>query len=66
MDQKLMVSFEVKKNDRTYALHIPSGAPLGEVYDSLHEMLMEVSKLSTKSAENAKRAEEVAIEPERV
>ena len=60
MNQSLMVTFEVKKNDRTYTLHVPSGAPLGEVYDSLHEMLMEVSKLSAKSAENAKRSEEVA------
>ena len=66
MDQKLMVHFEVSKNDRTYVLEVPSGAPLGEVYDSLHEMLMAVVDLSKKAAEDAKPAEPKEVQPELV
>lgn len=57
MDQKLLVCFEVKKNDRVYSLHVPSGAPLGEVYDSLHELLMKVTELAKQSAEQTKPAD---------
>ena len=67
MDQKLMVHFEVVKNDRVYRLEVASGAPLGELYDSLHEMLTAVLEMSKKANDNAKQAQpKEEIEPELV
>jgi len=54
MDQKLVCNFEVKKNDRVYSLHMPVGAPIGEAYDAVFEMLQEILELSKKAVENAK------------
>lgn len=65
MNQKLMVNFEVEKNDRLYTLSVPSGAPLGELYDSLHEMLTAVLEMSKKANDNAKASQPVEeVEPE--
>ena len=58
-----MVHFEITKNDRAYRLEVPSGAPLGELYDSLHEMLTAVLEMSKKANDNAKQAQP-AVEPE--
>lgn len=62
MNQKLMVNFEVVKNDRAYCLSVPSGAPLGELYDSLHEMLTAVLEMSKKANDNAKQSQPVESE----
>lgn len=57
MDQKLVAKFEVTKNNRTYSLEVANNAPLGELYDVLHELLVAVLEMSKKAAENAKQAE---------
>ncbi len=55
---------EIKKNDRVYSLAIPQGAPYGELYDALFNMLQDVVELSKKAADQAKPAEEVSATPE--
>ncbi len=57
MDQMLVAKFKVTKNDRVYSLEVANNAPLGELYDVLHEMLMAVLEMSKVAAENAKQAE---------
>ncbi len=65
MDQKLIVNFEVKKNDRVYSLSAPSGAPLGELYDALHEMLGAVLDMSKQANDRAKQSQSAeAVESE--
>ncbi len=58
VDQILNIHFEVTKNDRKYVLSIPMNSPLGELYDSVHEMLQEVLKQAQASAEKAKAVKE--------
>jgi hypothetical protein len=60
VDQMLTVNFEVTKNDRKYVLAIPMNAPLGELYDCVHEMLQEVLKQAQASADKAKAVKEEA------
>jgi len=64
MNQKLMVHFEVVKNERPYRLEVESGAPLGELYDALHEMLGAVLDMSRQANENARQTQPVAASPE--
>lgn len=65
MNQRLMINFEVVKNDRVYTLLMPNEAPLGEIYDSLHEMLTAVLELSKQAADRAKPVQPSEhIEPE--
>jgi hypothetical protein len=63
MNQKLAAHFEVEKNGRKYVLLVPNDAPLGELYDSLHEMLNGVVDMSKQAADRAKQtAPEVQTE----
>ena len=39
MEVKSYISMEVKREDRIYRLDLPIGAPFGEVYDVVREML---------------------------
>lgn len=41
MDVKSYVAMEIKKEDRIYQLELPIGAPFGEVYDVVREMLLQ-------------------------
>jgi hypothetical protein len=45
MEQQPTQVFKVTKGDRTYQLLIPVGAPYGELYDSVFEMLKNVRDL---------------------
>lgn len=58
MNQELRVIFEVEKNERKYSFSLPMGAPLGEAYDCVHEMLQEIMKQAQASADKAKSVRE--------
>jgi hypothetical protein len=72
MEQKSAVIFETKKGEkgeRVYQLLIPVGAPFGEVFDVVFEMLASAESLSKQALENAKKAIDEArakevVEPE--
>jgi hypothetical protein len=55
MNQKLAAHFEVEKNSRNYVFIVPNDAPLGEVYDVLHEMLTATVEMSKQAAERVKQ-----------
>jgi len=56
-DVKSNVVMEIKKDDRSYCLIIPHGAPYGELYDALFKMLQDVVEMSKTAVESAKPAE---------
>jgi hypothetical protein len=58
MDVKSYVAIEVTREDRVYKIYMPVGAPFGEVYDVLREMLAQ-SKVWIDDADK-KLAEEEA------
>jgi hypothetical protein len=62
MDQKLVIHFEIKRDERTYVLELPAGCPTGEAYDVVHEMLQEILKIAQNNAKSA--AESKPITPE--
>jgi hypothetical protein len=45
---------EVTKNERTYRVCIPVGAPLGEVYDAVIEVAGEIVSIINQQVEKAK------------
>jgi hypothetical protein len=49
MNEQLMIEFETTKNDNVYRFIIPTKAPLGEVYDAVHELLREIVKRANDS-----------------
>lgn len=53
MDIKHIVQFCTTKNERLYTFHVPSGAPLGELYDATYEILNEIVKHLQDSAQKA-------------
>ena len=53
MDIKQILQFCTTKNDRLYSFHVPSGAPLGELYDAAFEILNEVTKCIQEAAQKA-------------
>jgi hypothetical protein len=53
MEFKNIIGLSVTKNDREYMLHIPIGAPHGEVYDVLFQMLQKVAAEALAAAERA-------------
>jgi len=58
MDQRGLISLEVKKGDNTFVFLMPIGAPLGEAYDAAFECLQEILGMSQRAAEQAKPAQE--------
>ena len=60
MVQKQAIIFEKIKDERTYQFIIPVGAPIGEVFDVIFEMLGAAEELSKQAFENAKKAMEEA------
>lgn len=40
------IAFENTKNERTYRVEIPVGAPLGESYDAIIEIALELLKIA--------------------
>lgn len=53
-----MIHFEIKKEDRLYALSLPAGAPYGEVYDVLYQMLTDVAKMAVEAVKKAEKKED--------
>lgn len=53
MDIKQMIQFCATKNNNLYTFHVPSGAPLGELYDAAFEILNEVTKCIQEAAQKA-------------
>lgn len=54
MEFKQILSLEVVKNDKTYLLHLPVGAPLGDAYEATWEMLKKIADLINESADKSK------------
>jgi len=65
MKQEGLVKLEAEKNERSYSFIMPLGAPYGEAYDILFEMMQEIVDLSKKAADKLKREEEVKTEEEK-
>lgn len=59
---KNSVTFVVKKEDRRFALEVPVGAPLGEVYVVLSEYMSKIVELINEHEK--KRLENEAEKPE--
>lgn len=53
MEMKNCIEFVVKKEERVYSFHMPSGAPFGEIYDAVFEMLNEVVRIAQEAAQKA-------------
>jgi len=59
MVQKSSVIFEIVKGDnkdRAYQFIVPVGAPFGEVFDVVFELLSTAEGLSKQALDNAKKA----------
>lgn len=54
MELKSILALEVVKNERTYRLELPVGAPLGEAYEATWEMLKKIVELVNESVDKAK------------
>lgn len=57
MDFRNEVVFEVKKEDRVYRMHLPSGAPLGEAYEACGAFLDKIISMIVAHSENLKQKE---------
>lgn len=64
MDIKSVTSMSVDKGTNTYSLHMPTGCPLGELYDALFEMLKRVVDESTIATQRAAPSQPAASTPE--
>ena len=67
LTQKAAIVFEAtkgEKSERTYQLIVPVGAPFGEVFDVVFEMLNASEQLSKQAVENAKKSIDEAKEKE--
>jgi hypothetical protein len=56
MEQKAALIFERKKEERVYQFIIPVGAPFGEVFDVVFEMLGAAQDFSKQALESSKKA----------
>ena len=56
------IHVEVERSERKYVLSIPLGAPYGETYDVVYEMLGKILELAHESAEKVKPTEEESSE----
>jgi hypothetical protein len=54
MELKTTLNFEITKNERTYRVIIPIGAPYGEVYDAVFSCLQGIIEHQQKSIEQMK------------
>lgn len=53
MEIKNCIEFVSVRNGREYVLHMPAGAPLGEIYDVTFEILNEVVRRAQEAASKA-------------
>jgi hypothetical protein len=56
MELKSSVIMEVKRNDFVFRLELPVGAPLGDAYEVIFEMLGKVVEMAKESVDKAKPA----------
>jgi len=54
MDQKSVITLEVKKGENNYIFSMPFGAKYGECFDVLSDMLQHILQESQKVAQNVK------------
>lgn len=54
MNLRSAIIIEVVKNERTYQLTLPVGAPYGEAYDATFEILGKILELAQAATEQAK------------
>ena len=54
MELKSTLNFEVTKNERSYRISIPFGAPYGEAYDAIFSCLEGLVDLQKKGVEQLK------------
>ncbi len=45
MEAKHLIAFEYKKDDRTYELLMPNGAPLGEAYEAASTFVSKIAEM---------------------
>lgn len=57
MDEKALIVWELKKEERVYQLQMPWGAPFGEVYDVIFHFLNQVTEKAKQEAEKVKPTE---------
>lgn len=62
MELKSTLNFEVTKNERTYRISIPVGAPYGEAYDSIFACLEGLVDLQKKGVEQLKAQNAISSE----
>lgn len=62
MDKKVVICWETKKNDRTYSLHLPVGAPYGDAYGVMFEWLQEITEEIKKATEASRPLESAPAE----
>lgn len=53
MEIKNSIEITTSRGERTYSLHVPSGAPWGELFDAAHEIFSKVSELVSEAVQNA-------------
>ena len=57
MDAQNVISFEIKKDERSYRLEMPAGAPLGEAYEATASFLAEMVRMINEHAEKSQPKE---------
>lgn len=61
MEVKSRIHFEAEKNGNIYFMSMPAGAPLGESYDAVFEILLKIVELSKSAADKMKSVKEEEI-----
>lgn len=57
MELNTILEVKVEKNDRVYRFSLPAGAPFGESYDAVFEMLNKIREMANEALEKARREE---------
>lgn len=58
MEQKLQISWEIKKGERVYSFLIPAQAPYGEIFDCGVEIMNAALESQKKAAEQIKQQQQ--------
>jgi len=56
MELKSSVILETKRNDYTFRMELPIGAPLGDAYEAAWEMLSKIVEMARESVDKSKKA----------
>lgn len=66
MEFKSIVKLEITKNNKTFALELPHGTPIGEAYDAVHQILEGVVRMAAQEAARIKPQDITEVHPEPV